>query len=184
MPSIPEKSQQIIQSHAILIINVVKACQNPHMLTELEPMLQHAQHNGWTELVAAIRKILKGGRDPGMLVGLDEEDGIIVEAILKGLQDPNTLPKPDSRPQADLAGPSLANMIHAAATGDAMALSMIASMAEQMTNTHGDMSRLGGAISKMVNDERDPEILCKNMSQKGEKLVLDILAELAKLSAH
>lgn len=185
MPAIPEKKQQVIQSHAILIINVVKACQNPQMLAELEPMLQHAQNNGWNDLVSAIRKILQGSRDPVVLAGLDDEDGIIVEAILKGLQDPNTLPRLDAKPQAELAAPSLANMIHAAATGDAMALSMIASMAEQMTNTHGDMARLGGAISKMVNnDERDPEILCKNMSQKGEKLVLDILSELAKLSAH
>ena len=185
MPSIPEKDEQIIRSHAILIVTVVKVCQNPQLLPELEPMLLHAQNNGWGALVAAIRNILKGKRDPSLFAELDDEDTVIVDAILRGLQDPNTLPDLNAKPQADLAAPALANMIHAAGSGDAMALSMIATMAEQMTNTQGDMARLWGAISKMVNgDERDPDILCKNMSEKGEKLVLDILAELTKLSAH
>ena len=185
MSTLPEKTQQIIQSHAILIVTVVKVCQNPQLLSELEPMLAHAQNNGWTDLVTAIRGIIKGNRDPSILVGLDDEDTIIVDAILRGIQNPDTLPNLNSKPQADLAAPALANMIHAAGTGDAMALSMIATMAEQMTRTHGDMARLGGAISKMVNnDERDPDVLCNNMSGKGEKLVLEILAELTKLSAH
>jgi hypothetical protein len=185
MASLPEKDEQIIRSHAILIVTVVKVCQNPQLLPELEPMLSHAQNNGWTALVTAIRSVLKGKRDPSLLAELDEEDTVIIDAILRGLQDPETLPDLNAKPQADLAAPALANMIHAAGTGDAMALSMIATMAEQMTNTQGDMARLGGAISKMVNgDERDPDILCKNMSEKGEKLVLDILAELTKLSAH
>jgi hypothetical protein len=185
MSSLPEKTEQIIRSHAILIVTVVKVCQNPQLLPELEPLLAHAQNNGWTALVAAIRNILKGKRNTSALTGLDEEDTIIIDAILRGLQNPDTLPDVNAKPQADLAAPALANMIHAACTGDAMALSMIATMAEQMTNTQGDMARLGGAISKMVNnDERDPDILCKNMSEKGEKLVVDILAELTKLSTH
>jgi len=185
MPSLPEKNEQIIQSHAILIVTVVKVCQNPQLLPELEPLLVHAQNNGWTALVAAIRTILKGKRDPSVLAGLDDEDSVIIDAILRGIQNPATLPDLKSKPQADLAAPALANMIHAASTGDAMALSMIATMADQMTSTQGDMARLGGAISKMVNnDERDPDILCKNMSEKGEKLVIDILSELTKLSTH
>ena len=185
MHPLPEKAEQIVRSHAILIVTVVKACQNPQLLPELEPMLVHAQNNGWTALVSAIRSIVKGKRDPSLLTGLDGEDSIIVDAILRGLQNPDSLPSLNTKPQADLAAPALANMIHAACTGDAMALSMIATMAEQMTNTQGDMARLGGAISKMVNnDERDPDILCKNMSEKGEKLVLDILSELTRLSAH
>lgn len=185
MPTIPEKSQQIIQSHAVLIVMVVKVCQNPQLKPELEPMLQHAQQNNWTELVAAIRKILKGERSPSLLNGLDEEDTVIVDAILRGLQNPESLPSLDNKPRAEVAAPALAQLIHSAATGDPMALSMIATMAEQMTTTQGDMAKLGGAISKMVqNDERDPAVLCKNMSEKGEKLVLDILEELVKLSAH
>jgi len=185
MAKLPEKSEQIIQSHSILIVMVVKVCQNPQLMPELEPMLQHAQNNNWTDLVAAIRKILKGERSPVLLNGLDEEDSVIVDAILRGLQNPETLPKLGEKPKADLAAPALAQLIYNAGSGDPMALSMIATMAEQMTATQGDMALLGGAISKMVhNDERDPAVLCKKMSEKGEKLVVDILQELTKLSAN
>jgi len=184
MANLPEKKQQVAQSHAILIVQVVKACQNPQMMVELEPMLQHAAANGWTELVTTIRKILNGSRDAALLKNLDEEDSIIIESILGGLQDPATLPDPTARAGAEHAAPALAQMIHAASTGDVGALQMIAAMAEQMTRTHGDMARLGGAVSRMVNGELDPDILCKNMDSKGEKLVLDILTELGRLRAH
>ncbi len=185
MSELPEKTEQVIRSHALLIVNVVKSCQNPQALPMLEPMLEHAHNNGWTGLVVAIRKILKGNRDAGLVAGLDDEDTIIIEAILLGLQNPETLPDPNAKQQGELAAPALANMIHDAATGDPMALSMIANMAEQMVNTSGDMARLGVAISRMVNnDERDADKLCDKMSEKGEKLVLEILSELTKLSAH
>lgn len=181
---LPEKSQQVIHSHAMLIVQVVKASQNPQMLVELESMLEHAAANGWTNLVQAIRKILKGERELSLLNGLDEEDSIIIEAILRGLRDPNTLPDPSTRAGAEHAAPALAQMIHAATSGDVNALQMVAAMAEQMTRTHGDMARLGGALSRMVNGEIEPEILCKNMDTKGEKLILDILTELGRLRAH
>lgn len=186
MTTLPEKSEQIIQSHAILIVMVVRVCQNPQLLPELEPMLKHAEANNWHELVVTIRKILGGDRQTGLLAGLDEEDTVIIDAILRGLQDSSTLPKLDTKPRGELAAPALANMIHASGTGDAMALNMLATMAEQMTSTgQGDMALLGGAISKMVqNNERNPGVLCKNMSEKGEKLVHEILEELLKLSAH
>ena len=86
MSNLPEKSEQIIRSHAILIITVVKACQNPQLLPEVEPMLVHAQNNGWTALVTAIRNILKGNRAPSVLAGLDDEDTIIVDAILREIR--------------------------------------------------------------------------------------------------
>jgi hypothetical protein len=185
MAKLPEKSQQIVQSHAVLIVMVVRVCQNPQLMPELEPMLQHALSNNWTDLVGRIRKILAGDRSPGLLAGLDDEDTVIIDAVLRGLQNPETLPRLNTQPKAELAAPALAQLIHSAASGDPMALNMVATMAEQMTGTHGDMVLLGGAVSKMVqNDERDPAVLCKNMTEKGEKLVLDILQELTKLSAH
>lgn len=184
MADIPDKAQQVIQSHATLIVQVVKACQNRQMLAELEPMLHHATANGWTELVGTIRKILNGQRDLSLLKGLDEEDSIIVESVLRGLRDPRTLPDPTARTGAEHAAPALAQMVHAATSGDINALQMIATMAEQMTQTHGDMARLGGALSRMVHGETEPDILCKNMDSRGEKLVLDILTELARLRAH
>jgi len=50
------------------------------------------EQRGWTNLVAAIRRILAGERDADTLCeSLDSEDSMIVDAILQGLADPSTL---------------------------------------------------------------------------------------------
>jgi hypothetical protein len=50
------------------------------------------EQDGWTNLVAAIRRILSGERDADLLCDdLDLEDSVIIEAILAGLADTATL---------------------------------------------------------------------------------------------
>ncbi len=184
MTSLPAKEQQIIQSHAKLIVGVVQACQNRDLIPQLEPALISAHKNGWDDLVRVIRLILDGKREPAVLAGLDEEDSVIIDAILRGIQSPETLPDPNVTSDPTAAAPGLAFMIHAADSGDTNALQLIANMAEQMTYTQGDMSRLGKVVSRMVQGERDVDKLCEDMDTRGEKLVLDILEELNKLRAH
>ena len=184
MTTLPEKDQQIVQSHAQLIVGVVQACHNRELLSQLEPVLQNAQQNGWDDLVKTIRKILNGKRETTLLIGLDEEDSVIIEAILRGLQDPNTLPDPMANADPTMAAPGLAYMIYAAEGGDPNALQLVATIAEQMTHTAGDMGRLGKAMSRMVHGERNADKLSEGMDTRGEKLVLDILEELSKLRAH
>lgn len=184
MPNLPPKNQQIIQAHAGLIHHVVKACNNRLLVPELEPMLQATAANGWTELVSAVRQVLSGRRDTGLLRGLDEEDRVIVEAILRGLQDPATLPSTAKEADPAMAAPGLAFMIDAANKGNVQALQLIAHMAEQMTRAGGDMSRLGGVVNRLIEGERDSTILARGMSARGRQLILSILEELAKLNAH
>ena len=98
MPELPSRQRQIVQAHAALIVNVVKACHNPEIVSELEPVLQAAESIGQQDLAAVIRRILNGARDVSLTKGLDDDDMVIVEAILRGLQDPASLPDPDARP--------------------------------------------------------------------------------------
>jgi hypothetical protein len=182
--ALPEKSQQIVLAHAGLIRAVVIACQNREQLAMLEPMLAAAQANGWQSLVLSIRRILAGARDMNVLAGLDEEDRVIVGAMLRGLQDPASLPDPQSRPDPGMATPGLAGLIHAAATGDAVALQLLGDMAAQMLRAGGDMARLSGILRRLVNGEHDPDVLCRGMSPRGAQLVLSLLDELARLRAH
>ncbi len=153
-------------------------------MRELEPILRASAANGWTDLVTAIRRVLSGSREQRILQGLDEEDRTIVEAILRGLQDPRSLPRPDAAPDPGLAAPGLAAMIHAASRGDTRALQFVAGMAEQMSRAGGDMARLAAAVRPLINGERDPGELCRGMSAQGESLVMSILAELAQLQVH
>lgn len=184
MANLPEREQQILLAHAGLIQRVVMAAQQSELQPSLEPILKASEENGWTTLVAAIRRILGGERDARILAGLDEEDRVITEAILRGLHDPASLQALSGAPDPSMAAGGLAGMIDAAAKGDVEALQLLGNMAEQMNGVGGDMARLGGILRRMINGERDPERLSQGMGPQGEQLVTSILNELGKLRVH
>lgn len=184
MNRLPDKEQQIVDAHMGLIHRVVIACQNPGAVPDLERILGEAEHNGWMSLVDAIRKILGGRRDTALLKPLDEEDSVIVTSILRGIQDPTTLPDPTRDFDAGMAAPGIAAMVHGARTGNLETLQLLANMAQQMLAAGGDMARLAGIIRPLVQGERDADRLTQGMSVEGEKLVLAILQELGKLDVH
>ena len=180
----PEKNQQILQTHAGLIISVVQSMQNPDLMPQLEHVLKLSEQNGWGGLVNAIRKIISGNRDEGLLQGLDDEDQIIAEAILKGIQDPTTLPDPQQNADATVAAPMLAKMINEARHGDHNAVIMLGGMAEQMSAAGGDMANLGAVLKDMIDGERSVDKLCDRMGPQGESLITQIIDELSKLEVH
>jgi len=177
-----DKKAQILTAHAAFINEVVMLGPRAESQIEFEQLLQLATENGWGDLVAAIRLIiLKGRRDLEVLNPLDEEDRVIAEAILKGLQNPTSLPDPNAKPDPALAAPGLASLIHAARGGNPQALQIIAEMAEQMSKVGGPMSHLAAVIRPLINGERDPDQLCKRMDGNTQTMVLGILEELKKL---
>ena len=178
MPSLPDRHLQLIATHAAFISQVVKNCHNNQHRGELEAVLQTAEESGWHNLTRVVRQIVAGQREISALHGLDEEDRVIAEAIIRGLQNPATLPDPNAKPDPTLAAPGLASMILAASRGNVQALTLISSMAEQMSRAGGPLSRLAAVIRPLINGERDPGTLCKGMNSQTEKLVLDILADL------
>jgi hypothetical protein len=179
--SIPEREQQIRMAHATLIHQVVQACHNSDQRTELASVLEVATEQGWLDLVKVIQRIVSGNRDEALLNGLDEEDQVIITSILAGLQDPSTLPDLDQQGDPTQAAPGLAQMIHAAGRGDTQALQAVSQMAEQMTQAPGDMARLGGNMKRLIDGERDADLLCKGMGASGEQLMLNLIDELNKL---
>lgn len=178
MPALPEKSQQILQTHAALIHRVVMACHQRHLIPSLAPLIKASEENGWVALMKAVRQILNGKRELSLLNGLDEEDRVIVAAILEGIRNPASLPDPQAKADAGAAAPGLAALIKASASGDAQALQLLAGMAEQMSGAGGDMARLAAILRRLVNGERDADLLAKGMEVQGKGLVLAILKEL------
>ncbi|UHD18967.1 hypothetical protein LT988_18290 [Thiocapsa bogorovii] len=169
--------------HATFIRQVVALTQRPEGQAELEGLLAEAEQQGWSGLVAVLRRIAKGERSPALLSGLDEEDQVIVESVLRGLQDPSSLPDPSQAHDPTLAAPGLAHMIHAART-DPQALVLIGNMADQMSKVGGSMARLAGVVRPLINGERNADQLCRGMDTQTRQLVLEILGELGKLEAH
>jgi hypothetical protein len=177
-----DKREQILAVHAPFINQVVTAGSNPDRKGEFEQLMTIATENGWSDLVEVIRKIFtQGRRDIELLNALDEEDQVITEAILLGLQDPSTLPDPNAKPDPTMAAPGLASMIHAAGSGNPQALQIIAEMANQMSQAGGPMALLAAVIRPLIDGQRDPELLCKGMDSKTEAILLGILDELKEL---
>jgi len=167
MPTLPAKDQQILAAHAGLVHAVVKTCHNRDLLPQLEQVLKLSEENGWNRLVASIRRILGGQRDISVLQDLDDEDRVITEAILRGLQNPETLPDLDAAPDPEHAAPGLASMVAAARRGNVEALRALADMATQMRDAGGDMARLASALSQMEQGEDDVEKLARGMNPAG-----------------
>jgi len=181
---LPDAAEQVRRMHAPFIHAVVGALRDRSALPELMRTLAAAEQQGWARLAAAMRQIIDGKRDAEVKLGLDEEDRIIVEAVLQGLENPASLPALDEKPDGRAAAPGLAAMIAAAGHGDAKALAVLADMAEQMLRAGGDMARLGGIMRRLVNGERDADPLMKGMGPLGRQLLLDILSELGKAGLH
>ena len=184
MAALPAKDQQIIEAHTGLIHRVVIGCQNQNMAPDLEDILKQAEQNGWLQLVAAIRQILAGSRNESVLSSLDEEDQVIVRSILRGLQAPETLPDLGKGVDGAMAAPGVAAMVNGARSGNLETLQLLGAMAQQMMRAGGDMARLAGILRPLVQGERDADKLTQGMGPEGEKLVLLILEELAKLDTH
>ena len=182
---LPPRQQQIIQSHAPLIVLVAQAATNVELRPQLNVVLEATEKNGWTELVKAIKAIIAGERSViKLLAKLDEEDGTIIEAVLRGIQDTRTLPNPEQKSDASSAAPGIAHMVYMAAQGDAQSKIMLGGMADQMRMAGGDMARLSGIMKRLIDGERDLDILCNGMGDQGETLVKSIVSELERLGSE
>jgi hypothetical protein len=181
MAQLPPAVEQVLRVHASFIHTVVNALRDRSQLPDLMKQLDAAEQAGWARLVGALRHVINGRRDPSIKLGLDEEDAILLDAILRGLDNPATLPALDTQPDGSAAAPGLAALIDASTRGDAQAMSVLANMAEQMMKAGGDMARLGGVMRRLVNGERDADQLARGMGPLGRELLISLLDELAKL---
>lgn len=184
MAQLPDRDQQIVDAHAGLIHRVVLASHDRSQVPDLEEVLDQAEANGWVQLVVAIRRILDGWRDERVMQGLDDEDRVVAEAILRGIQDPASLPDPQGGADPSMAAPGIASIVHAAGTGQTEALQWAAQMAEQMHQAGGEMAQIAAILRPLINGERDHGTLTRGMGEQGQKLVDGILEELARLEEH
>ncbi len=184
MATLPEKDQQIIEAHTGLIHRVVIACEDRSKVPDLEDILKQAQENGWMPLVSTIRKILAGERAISLLKPLDEEDQVIINSILQGLQNPATLPPLGEATDGAMAAPGIAAMIRGARDGNLETLQLIGAMAQQMQQAGGDMARVAGVLRPLIQGERDADKLSEGMSDDGKKLITTIIHELGRHDLH
>jgi len=80
-----------LRRHAPKILGTILAVHDAAQRQPFEELLQVLEQKGWSRLVASLRRVVAGERDPEVLCAdLDIEDSVIVDAILTGLRDPST----------------------------------------------------------------------------------------------
>jgi tetratricopeptide (TPR) repeat protein len=81
-----------LQKHGRLIAAVVTAVDDAEVRQQLKPLLAEWVKAGWNNLVLAIHQVLEGERDEDVLCEpLNFEEAAIINAILRGIADPEAL---------------------------------------------------------------------------------------------
>jgi len=81
-----------MKKHLPIILGTVQAVRDAGTEDAFRTALAQMEQRGWTNLVAAVRKILAGERSEQVLFApLDLEDSMIIETILRAIADPTTL---------------------------------------------------------------------------------------------
>jgi len=176
--------EALLKLHAALLHDVVDACHDSSKQVNLLNMLKEAESNGWQKLCDAIRAILSGQRDESVLTGLDEEDAILVQAILIGIDNPDSLPPIDPEQQRNEAAVGLASTIASACQGDQRAMELIAHMEQTFQENPTEMGAMGNVIRRMVNGERSIAILIEGLDRPSSQLVEHILTELKTIESQ
>jgi hypothetical protein len=116
-----------------------------------------------------------GNRERVLLHELDEEENIIIESILNGLEDPGTLPTVTADLNSALAAPGIASLIHASMQGNPESLNIISDLTKQMKDTDGDNSNIAESIITMIDKEHDLAKLTADRLEQEQILLADIL---------
>lgn len=175
------QASELSQEDAVLVRLVVEAIKFPQYQPTLEKHLALAEAaGGWTDLVAAIKKILAGARLLDQFDSLDDEDRRVIIAILRGLDDFSDLPDASNVVDPQKTGLKVATLVMAMRCGNAQAGQSLSEIVAMMNNMGGDMQHVSGAIVQIVNGERDTDKLCSNTAQVGTSIVQRVLEELRK----
>jgi len=185
-------SRHALRRFGPLIAAVVESVAQPQHRAGLEQALGPMIEHGWANLVAAIRRILDGERDADVLCEpLGYEDGLIVQTILEGLRDPDSIRDLTDPPDADDQGRSGAAEDARAllARHAPLILAVFAAAAEPLLreqlaaplkglSEHG-WGGLVGAIERLLAGERRPDTLTAGLDAEDILVVQTLLAGLA-----
>ena len=127
---------------------------------------------------------MSGNRGRALLHDLDEEENIIIESILNGLEDPGTLPTVSADLNSAMAAPGIASLIHASMQGNSESLDITTSLIKQMQDAGGEYAIIAGGIKTMIDGERDLAKLTAGISEQEQKLLAEILTELTAVEAQ
>jgi hypothetical protein len=150
-----------------------------------------AEHADWRQVVAVLRRIRTGERDPALAIGLDPIDTAIVRRALAALAgtvpvDANawragvrsTSPREQSPPLAALAEATVA-----AAKGDLEATNALKPLLRALA-AHPDWAPLAAVVERILAGDRDPALRDALDHPAANTVVGLILNQLAQADGH
>jgi hypothetical protein len=138
-------------------------------------------HRDWRELVAVLRRIRAGARDPALATGLDPIDTAIVHRALAALAGTAQV---DTDAWHTLTTEQLTDLVTttvAAARGDPDATNTLMPLLDQLA-AHPDRAHLATILQHIIAGERDPA-LPHGLDHTSTTLIITILDQLNRRSA-
>ena len=123
------------------------------------------QHADWQQLVAVLRRIQAGERDPALVTGLDPIDMAIVRralAALAGTEQVDTNAwragvAPGAPPEQDQQLAALAQAAVVAAKGDLDAINALQPLLQALAS-HSEWAPLAAVVRRILTGDRDPAL--------------------------
>lgn len=183
MDNLSSDTKKILQENADLIHLVILALSDSKFIPQLNANLEQAEKNGWTDLVASVRKIISGVRDIAEFPDLDNEDRTVINGILKGIEDPASLPAVENSVEPDKIGTTIANYVYETNAGNKDARNNLNILSAELISGPGDLKQIASVIGLLVQGERDKQVLCGNMGHTGIAIIESILEEMTRLES-
>ena len=161
---------RIRQQWAPVIRDMVAACQgDAEAAAQLAPLFdQLSGQNDWRDLVAVLRRVLAGERDPdALLPGLDATDTLIAADVLRALGVEVDPPPPAGEGPGEgaesLTLDDLLDLVARACCRDAppgLGEQLHAATRTMVTDTDAppELRALGSVLNRVLSGERDPDL--------------------------
>jgi tetratricopeptide (TPR) repeat protein len=185
--------QETLRRDGDLIRAVVAAVVDPSQRPVLEEAIAGVPEGGRTRLVASLRRILDSERgEDALCEPLDGEDAVIVQAVLRGIADPESLKAiPSAGPAAENAQAAdvalrlekhlpLVRAVVAAINQPELRPQLDAIL--QQMEQHG-WSNLVASIRRILNGEGSADALVGGLDEEDTLIISVILAALEKPDA-
>lgn len=181
----PEDREQILRDYALLIHQAVQAIGSGSLSETLLRGLEMLRHTPRGETLAdAILRRIDSEAGAAEIDVLSARDAVVIDAIERGVADPNTLPDVSASVDPTLAAPGLAAMIAAARRGDAQAETLLNLMQDQMAAFGGDMARVALVLAALRDNEGGDALNVDTLSSQARSLVQSVQSELTKFTLH